>query len=365
MNLGIFTATLTACLFGSAAVFAGQTRVETFTGGSNQGGWTYGLANEVIETSGGDPGAYLHEPLINTFAPMPHTALGGSSFFTGDYRSNRVESFGVDVVVFSAQFFTGPPLTLLLANDNGTPLDTSDDCFVYLVGPSLAAPGQGWVSYEFTIPSQSTTLPQRWATWNACSTPDASWNNVITHVSYVLLMYGEPGFFYPVGPWNTGLDNPRITSELGTPYCFGDGSGTPCPCNNPGSTGQGCANSTGHGASLDADGSPSVAADDLTLVASGMPPHVSVLLFQGTTQVQGGAGSVFGDGLRCAGGVVKRFTVQATDASGAATWGPGLAASGGWSAGLTENFQATYRNHGGPCGSGFNLSSARSITFVP
>jgi hypothetical protein len=365
MRSTIIAAGFTAFFIGASTALAGQTAVETFTGGSNQGGWTYGLPNQVIETSGGNPGAYLHEPSIDTFGPEPHTALGASSFFTGDYRAKRVQSFGVDVITFSAQFFTSPPLTLLLANDNGTPQDTSDDCFVYLVGPTVASPGQGWVSYEFPIPAQSTTLPAGWATWNACSTPDASWNNVISNVSYVLLMYGEPGFFYPIGPWNTGLDNPRVTFELGTAYCFGDGSGTACPCNNDGLPGQGCANSTGQGASVDANGSPSIAADDLALVASDMPPNVSVFLFQGTTQVNGGAGAVLGDGLRCAGGVLKRFPVQAANASGSATWGPGLASFGGWTAGLTENFQAWYRNNGGPCGSGYNLSSARSITFTP
>jgi hypothetical protein len=365
MKLATFAAALAASLFGAGAAFGGQTRAETFTGGANPGGWTFGLANEVIEASGGNPGAYLHEPLVDTWGPTPHTALGASSFFTGDYRAQRVQSFGVDVIVFSAQFYTSPPLTLLLANDNGTPFDTSDDCFVYLVGPTVAAPGHGWVGYEFPIPSQSTTLPPGWATWNACSTPDASWNNVIGHVSYVLLMYGQPGYFYPVGPWNTGLDNPRVTFELGTAYCFGDGSGTACPCNNPAPAGQGCANSTGRGASVDANGSPSIAADDLALIASDMPPNVSVLLFQGTRQVNGGAGGVFGDGLRCAGGLVGRFPVQSANASGAATWGPGLASFGGWTAGRTENFQALYRNNGGPCGSGYNLSSARSITFTP
>ena len=165
MNSTIIAAGFTAILLGASTALAGQTSVETFSGGSNQGGWTYGPANQVIETSGGNPGAYLHEPSIDTFAPEPRTALGASSFFTGDYRAKRVQSFGVDVITFSAQFFTSPPLTLLLANDNGTPQDTSDDCFVYLVGPTVAAPGQGWVSYEFPIPSQSTTLPPgSWST---------------------------------------------------------------------------------------------------------------------------------------------------------------------------------------------------------
>jgi hypothetical protein len=349
----------------ASSAFAGQTFVETFTGGSNQGGWTYGPANQVIETIGGNPGAYLHEPSIDTYAPQPQTALGVSSVFTGDYRAHRVESFGVDVIVISAQFFTGPPLTLMLANDNGTPSDTSDDCIVYLVGAAVASPGAGWVSYEFPIPAQSTTLPPGWQTYNACSTPDASWNNVITRVSYVRLLYGDPTFFYPVGPWNTGIDNPRITIDLGTPYCFGDGTGTPCPCSNDSSGGVGCKNSTGTGAFMDASGSASVSTNDLSLVATGMPPHVSAFLFQGTTQTNGGAGAMFGDGLLCTGGALKRFPVHSADGSGSATWGPGLAAFGGWTAGGTFNFQAWYRNNAGPCGSGFNLSSARSITFLP
>ena len=365
MKQSIFAATLTLSLVVTATISAGQTRTETFSGGSNRGGWTYGLANEVIETSGGNPGAYLHEPVIDTPEPMPHTALGGSSFFTGDYRASRVQGFGVDLIVFSAQFFTSPPLTLLLGNDNGTPFDTSDDCLVYFVGPTVAAPGQGWVSYDFAIPSSSPTMPPGWRTLNACSTRDASWNHVITNVSYVLLMYGEPGFFYPVGPWNTGIDNPRITSELGTAFCFGDGSGTACPCSNGALHGQGCANSTGAGASLDANGSPSVAADDLALVASHLPPHVSTLLIQGTQRARGGDGAAFGDGLRCVGGSLVRFPPRSSSSSGTATFGPGLAASGGWTAGRTENFQAWYRDNGGPCGSGINLSSARAMTFTP
>ena len=365
MKHGIWAASITASFFATGAAFAGQTQTETFSGGSNQGGWTYDLPNQVIETSGGNPGAYLHEPLIDSPEPRPHTALGGSSFFTGDYRAGRVEAFGVDVIVHSAQFFTSPPLTLLLANDNGTPFDTSDDCVVYLVGPTLVAPGQGWRSYAYAIPSQSPTMPPGWRTLDACGTRDATWNHVITDVSYVILMYGEPGFFYPVGPWNTGLDNPRITSELGTAYCSGDGSGTACPCNNGASQGQGCANSTGAGAILDADGSPSVAANDLALVATHLPPNVSALLIQGTRQARGGAGVVFGDGLRCVGGTIVRFPPRSSSASGMATFGPGLAASGGWTAGGTEDFQAWYRDNGGPCGSGFNLSSARSITFTP
>jgi hypothetical protein len=35
-----------------------------------------------------------------------------------------------------------------------------------------------------------------------------------------------------------------------TPFCFGDGSGAPCPCANTGAPGSGCANSVSTGALL-------------------------------------------------------------------------------------------------------------------
>src|SRR6185436_12151637 len=211
----------------------------------------------------------------------------------------------------------------------------------------------------------STTMPPGWRTWNACGTRDASWNHVIGDVSYVALMYGEPGFAYPVGPWNTGIDNPRVTFELGTPYCFGHGPNAACPCSNGAHTGEGCENSTGHGAIFDAYGSSSVAADDLYLLASRLPPHVRVLLFQGTARIRDGDGVPFGDGLLCVGGRVKRHPMSSVSAYGTARWGPGLASFGGWTAGATENFQLWYRDRRGRCGSGYNLSSARSITFRP
>jgi hypothetical protein len=354
------------CALTSLPALAGQTFSESFTGGSNAAGWTYGPPNQVIETSGGNPGAFLHEPAVDTFAPQPRSGDGVASMFTGDYRARRVLSVGVDLITFSTQFAASRNLTLMLGNDNGTPGDPSDDCFVYWIGAELVPqPGAGWKSFEFAVPSQSTVLPAGWSTSGTCAAPDAAWNHVITGVTNVRFFYGDPTFFYIFDIWNAGLDNPRITVELGTAYCFGDGSGTPCPCANNSAAPTGCKNSTGSGAALDASGSAGVAADELALTATWMPPNVSVFLFQGTAQVNGGAGAVLGDGLRCAGGTLKRFPAQSANGSGAATWGPGLSAFGGWTAGTTLNFQAWYRNNGGPCGSGYNLSSARSITFAP
>ncbi|MED6335809.1 MAG: lectin-like protein [Planctomycetota bacterium] len=149
-------------------------------------------------------------------------------------------------------------------------------------------------------------------------------------------------------------------------YCFGDGSGSVCPCGNPGGTGEGCSNSTGAGATILATGSSSVSADDLGFMAAQLLPFQPALLFSGDNAVNNGDGVVFGDGLRCAGGAVKRLGVRNGDASGDASWGPGLAILGGWQPGDTKRFQTWYRDPGGsPCGSGFNLSHGLEVAFMP
>ena len=72
-----------------------------------------------------------------------------------------------------------------------------------------------------------------------------------------------------------GWDDFAFTPVFGAPYCFGDGSGTSCPCanNSPMGSGQGCQNVTGAGGLISASGTPSVAADDLTITAATSPPR--------------------------------------------------------------------------------------------
>lgn len=154
--------------------------------------------------------------------------------------------------------------------------------------------------------------------------------------------------------------------EVGTTYCYGDGSATTCPCFNFGGTGEGCANSTGAGAALVGLGSLSFGADDLACRVTGLIPNQPVLLFAALNAVAGGNGVVFGDGLRCAGGNVRRLGVRIPGPTGQADWGPGLNAAGGWTVGDTRRFQAWYRNpSGSPCGNGFNLSNGLEIVFEP
>ncbi len=90
-----------------------------------------------------------------------------------------------------------------------------------------------------------------------------------------------------------------VHAAPGTTFCYGDGSGTACPCNNDGNTHRGCANSVNaDGGRLLATGVASVAADTLVLLGSGMPNGMC-LYVQGSTQVNGGLGTQLGDGIKC------------------------------------------------------------------
>jgi hypothetical protein len=122
---------------------------------------------------------------------------------------------------------------------------------------------------------------------------------------------------------------------------------------------------SGAGAVLVAEGGTSIAADDLVFHASRLLPGQPALLFVGDNAVNGGIGTPFGDGLRCAGGNVRRLGVAAPDASGGASRGPRLSGSGMFEAGTTQRFQLWYRDpSGSPCGYGFNLSNGYELSFV-
>jgi len=169
---------------------------------------------------------------------------------------------------------------------------------------------------------------------------------------------------------NESVTEGRVEEHVpptGTPYCFGDGSGTACPCANPGAPGNGCANgSFAGGCNLAASGSPSVGADTVVLSATATAPGQPGLFFQGDDAIAGGNGAVFGDGLRCAGMNVVRLEIAFADGAGATSSTIAIAAAGGVSAGQTKRYQWWFRDPvGSPCGSSFNLSNGIEITWAP
>jgi hypothetical protein len=193
-----------------------ETFTETFDGGSNTGGWTFFAPNEVIETTGGNPGAYLHGWTLDTFAPQPRTTE--PSVFTGDLRALGVTSIGVDVIVHDVDFTAeGRPLALMLYTDNDTPRNYDDDRAAKVLGPEIPNEGEGWASFDFDVPSQETSLPAGWGTVPFGPDANPDWNAVITEVDQVGFFFGDPTGFFIFQNWDVGLDNPRITYAAPTP----------------------------------------------------------------------------------------------------------------------------------------------------
>ena len=158
--------------------------------------------------------------------------------------------------------------------------------------------------------------------------------------------------------------------ESGTAFCLGNGSATPCPCGNATSDGSGCASSIGRGARLTGYGSASLSNDTFTLSVFPVP-NTSVLFFQGTDQLANGAGLVFGDGLRCAGGSVIRLGAKlpaSNFAQYSSTTDTPISVKGMVPAlGATRSYQVWYRNPDPTwCTSGtFNLSNGWTVTWTP
>ncbi|MBK7643110.1 MAG: hypothetical protein IPJ19_08665 [Planctomycetes bacterium] len=88
--------------------------------------------------------------------------------------------------------------------------------------------------------------------------------------------------------------------------CFGDGSAIPCPCANEGAAGHGCANSgDAQGALLAWSGETGL--DTLALTSSGQVASALSIFLQGDALLPH---TLFGEGLRCTGGVLRRLYIR-------------------------------------------------------
>lgn len=152
----------------------------------------------------------------------------------------------------------------------------------------------------------------------------------------------------------------------GTRFCYGfDQGGVRCPCGNdaPVGTLQGCLNSTGVGADAQLNGTARISGPACRALGAGMPPNASALLFQGTTAVNLGEGTPFGDGLRCVGGSVLRIDTVAANGAGQINI---VLPTAGLAAGDRRAYQIWYRNAASFCtASTFNLSSAFWTAWLP
>ncbi|MFN0007234.1 MAG: hypothetical protein ACKVXR_04945 [Planctomycetota bacterium] len=159
---------------------------------------------------------------------------------------------------------------------------------------------------------------------------------------------------------------------VGTNVCFGDGSVAPCPCVNSGQTKTGCQNSHGTGGSwLFASGS--VSPDTIVLHAAGELPNALSIFWQGNAVIPPIA---YGDGLRCAGGTLRRLYTK--NASSGVVFAPAMgdpsitaqsAAIGvPIPPGGRRYYQVSYRDGNpsfcpSPTGNTFNISNAVRINW--
>jgi hypothetical protein len=230
---------------------------------------------------------------------------------------------------------------------------------------------------NFAFRAQFTTLAPGavevadWTDTTALLVAHATWNNRVDLNFYPPSEAGQPG------GWLLTTDGTQMTVNAllhvagnamsGTPFCFGDGTGNACPCANFGAAGNGCASSvSASGARLSSTGQASLSADTLVLSGTLMPESFA-LYFQGTAQVAGGLGAVFGDGLRCAGGSIVRLRTVANVAGASqfpAAGDPSLSVRGGVAAPGTRTYQIWYRNAAPFCSPlTFNLTNALEVTW--
>ena len=149
----------------------------------------------------------------------------------------------------------------------------------------------------------------------------------------------------------------------GAGFCYGDGA--ICPCGNTPGPGQGCANTTGAGATLGATGNPTVGENDsMVLHVVRCPGYVPGLFFQGDRQVGGSVGLIFGDGLRCVGGNIIRLEVGFTDDRGRVDSTVRISDKANLHAGDARSYQFWYRDPGlSPCNTEFNITNGVARTW--
>lgn len=290
--------TLLAIATGVALSGAALAQTDDFDGGANPNGWTFGvIPSDVIESTGGNPAGWLHNSMVDSFAPIVTSDAPATSNFVGDLRAKGVTRISCDAITHGATFTAaGRQFSILLRDTKGT-ANVNDDDYAYYAGALVPQIGQGWGSYDFDIPSQSTAaVPAGWSGgWagdGQAFRPGVEWSDVIESVDVVEFWWQSPDLFAIFQQWDVGVDNIAVeTSGLGTNYC------TP-----------GVANSTGLPAQMSASGSDVLTNNDLTLTATDLPPQSFGFFI--TSMTTGNSQGPASQGILCLGGSIGRYVAD-------------------------------------------------------
>jgi hypothetical protein len=164
----------------------------------------------------------------------------------------------------------------------------------------------------------------------------------------------------------------------GTAFCEPGINGVlACPCSNPpAGPGRGCDNSSDTGgASLAASGFARLGTDSLVFTTNGERQVAPSIVLQGTTS--NGTGLVFGQGVRCVAGSLKRLYVKAPSAGSITAPGANDPSVSARSAalgspiapGMHRYYGVYYRDPiilgGCPASSGFNITQQLDVLWHP
>ena len=220
--------------------------------------------------------------------------------------------------------------------------------------------GQSWSSL-----AGGASDPIASAVWALCAFDDGTRNGASLFVGGAFSIAGHYES-YGIGEW-------YACAGPGTLFCSGDGSIGVCPCNNIGTTGHGCMNSSvQHGALLFSDGVTNP--DNVVLHASGELANALSIFLQGNAALPQPA--AFGDGLRCAGGILKRLYVKnassgntsAPDAGDPSITQRSAALGDSIAPGSVRYYQVYYRDPNvafcpSPSGDSWNVTNAAAIQW--
>ena len=241
-----------ALSFGPAPRIFGQTNsfVETYDDGTDVGLWHCSAgAARIIETSGGNPGAYLQQggfsSAIPTWASVSTRFQPGvpdpykiDSIYTGDWTGLGVTRITVDLnVIQVATWATDRAVTLELLQMDETGFNVNYDATYTL--PDLPNPPVGWQTYSFPVDANSPTIPEGWVFTRGDGTPgtDAEWSPFLHRIDLTSIGFYKPGFAYPsLGTWILGIDNIEIdfqASPTPTPTITPSPTATPRPTPTP------------------------------------------------------------------------------------------------------------------------------------
>jgi len=221
--MSIRTYSTLSLLFAGALTLTSKAQasyVETFSGGSNVGGWAWGFEDSNPPT-GGNPDAYLANTSLDTFSPWLTTTFGQSSPFVGDLRFAGVTSMSFDLRIDHTDFEVGGEgfhVSLLLIDTKGTDDNVDDDDYAWLAAGEIPAVGSGWTHYNFAMDVNSDDLSGGWVGgYSEDPTnfrPGVTWKDLITNVDQVRFSLLRPDYFAIFQNWSVGADNVAVTTGV-------------------------------------------------------------------------------------------------------------------------------------------------------